>query len=595
MMHAFPVDALFFCLLPLPFFPFPPDALGMVRNKSNQGVTHPTALLERTRKKGERNRVFSYSRSFSSMMTTTPRRAAGAFAALALLGGCDGFGPPSSRSRVSRTTANPLRSTVAPIEEPASTDNTPRDEEQTGKSLTQRIMESTSSAGQAGGAGGSSTWDAFLRTEANWSRLKEFSGFDYDSMTSLPSSARHSSIPKPPQFVTDDGSQGNPRAWAKLRAHAEDSTPLDYDVAVCGGTLGIFIALALQIKGLNVAVIEAGKLQGREQEWNISMKELEELVDLGVLTKEIIDEAVTTEFPGCRSGFKNSEVTPLEGGYFENGVGYECFTPGVLNLGVSPSVLIKSVAERFRERGGTVLEGTPLKGICISDSIGAAIDMGDGDEPITAKLVLDCMGNASPISRQQRYGRKPDGVCAVVGSCAGGYDKESNVLGDIIYTNNEIQDKGPNGKLQYFWEAFPVGIGRNGNEPGSSDVKTTYMFTYMDAEKDRPSLTALMDDYWELLPIYQPSIQDVERDLDVKRVLFAYFPTYTDSPLKPMWSRLLAVGDASGIQSPLSFGGFGALTRHLDRISGAISEAVENDLLHKSELGEINAYTPNLS
>merc|ERR1712086_983552 len=67
---------------------------------------------------------------------------------------------------------------------------------------------------------------------------------------------------------------------------------------------------------------------------------------------------------------------------------------------------------------------------------------------------------------------------------------------------------------------------------------------------------------------------NVETDLDVKRVLFAYFPTYTDSPLKPMWSRLLAVGDASGIQSPLSFGGFGALTRHLDRITGAVAEAV---------------------
>jgi len=231
------------------------------------------------------------------------------------------------------------------------------------------------------------------------------------------------------------------------------------------------------------------------------------------------------------------------------------------------------------------LEQSPLKGIVISDSLGAALDMGDDVEPITTKLVLDCMGNASPISRQQRYGRKPDGVCAVVGSCAGGYDKKSNLLGDIIYTNSEIQDKGENGQLQYFWEAFPVGIGRNGNEPGTSDVKTTYMFTYMDAEEGRPSLETLMNDYWEQLPIYQPSITDVEKDLDVKRVLFAYFPTYTDSPLKPQWSRLLAVGDASGIQSPLSFGGFGALTRHLERISNAISEALENDLLHKNDLG----------
>ena len=154
----------------------------------------------------------------------------------------------------------------------------------------------------------------------------------------------------------------------------------------------------------------------------------------------------------------------------------------------------------------------------------------------------------------------------------------ANLLGDIIYTNTEIQNKGPNGQLQYFWEAFPVGIGRDGNLPGSSDVKTTYMFTYMDAEGDRPSLHALMDDYWEQLPVYQPSISDVEADLDVKRVLFAYFPTYRDSPLKPQWSRLLAVGDASGIQSPLSFGGFGALTRHLDRISTAVSEEMVQTL-----------------
>ena len=53
--------------------------------------------------------------------------------------------------------------------------------------------------------------------------------------------------------------------------------------------------------------------------------------------------------------------------------------------------------------------------------------------------------------------------------------------------------------------------------------------------------------------------------------------------------------DASGIQSPLSFGGFGALTRHLSRVGGAINEALENDCLHKDDLGMVNAYQPNLS
>ena len=99
---------------------------------------------------------------------------------------------------------------------------------------------------------------------------------------------------------------GNPKCWAKLRE--QQGKELDYDVVVCGGTLGIFFAAALQLKGVKkIAVLEAGKLRGREQEWNISMNELEELLELGVLTQEDIDAAVTTEFPGCRSGFKNRE------------------------------------------------------------------------------------------------------------------------------------------------------------------------------------------------------------------------------------------------------------------------------------------------
>lgn len=464
--------------------------------------------------------------------------------------------------------------------------------------MTQRIMEKTSTSGQTGGAGGVSTWDAFLRAEENWARLRNSKAFEYDPVHLR---STQNGIPSPPQFVSDDGATGNINAWKKLRdqqalaTEAGEELKLDYDVVICGGTLGIFIATALKIRGHDVCVVEGGKIQGREQEWNISMDEMLELVELGVLTQQDIDEAVTTEFPGCRSGFKNKEVTPTTGSYFENGIGYETETADVLNLGVAPAVLIENVKQRFLDIGGVIKEQSFLKGVVVSEKVGAAIDMGDEVEPITSRLVLDCMGNASPISRQQRYGMKPDGVCCVVGSCAGGFDKETNLIGDIIYTNTEIQDKGENGKLQYFWEAFPVGIGRKGNEPGSSDVKTTYMFTYLDADEKRPTLTTLMDDYWKLLPYYQPSIKDPENDLDVKRVLFAFFPTYRDSPLQPMWSRVLAVGDASGIQSPLSFGGFGALTRHLGRLSDGISEALEADCLHKDDLAEINAYTPNLS
>ena len=175
------------------------------------------------------------------------------------------------------------------------------------KSRTQRIMEKTYTGGQTGGAGGSSTWDAFVRAESNWKRLKDSKAFSYDPKI------LDDSISVPPKFVTDDGAEGNPKCWETLRSLSEDDNKeLDYDVVICGGTLGIFFATALQMKGHTVCVMEAGKLQGREQEWNISMDEMIELLELGIFTQEDIDATVTTEFPGCRSGFKNDEGTYLE-------------------------------------------------------------------------------------------------------------------------------------------------------------------------------------------------------------------------------------------------------------------------------------------
>jgi 2-polyprenyl-6-methoxyphenol hydroxylase-like FAD-dependent oxidoreductase len=439
--------------------------------------------------------------------------------------------------------------------------------------MTERIMKSIPVETQATGAGGASTWEAFQKAEANWARLKQY----------MPSR----DDPTPPPFVTENRINGNVQCYQKLQE--QKGKKLDYDIVICGGTLGIFFATALQLQGHRVCLVEAGKVRGREQEWNISMAELLLLKKLGILTQEDIDEAVKTEFLGCRAGFKNREIE-VEGGYSDNGIGFECFAEGVLNLGVSPAILLERMSNTFKSLGGIIKEDTRLSGIAVDTDVGAALILGEGqDEPITARLVIDAMGNNSPITRQQRYGMKPDGVCVVVGSCASGFDATTNTIGDIIYTNTPIQKKGDSGgKMQYFWEAFPVGIGRDGRAPGTSDVKTTYMFTYIEADQRRPTLESLMEDYWRLLPQYQPSISNPETDLDVRRVLFAYFPTYRESPLQSQFSRILPVGDASGIQSPLSFGGFGALTRHLERITTAVTEAMDLDILNKENLAYIN-------
>ncbi|MBE9014293.1 FAD-binding oxidoreductase, partial [Pseudanabaenaceae cyanobacterium LEGE 13415] len=59
--------------------------------------------------------------------------------------------------------------------------------------------------------------------------------------------------------------------------------------------------------------------------------------------------------------------------------------------------------------------------------------------------------------------------------------------------------------------------------------------------------------------------------------------------------RILPVGDSSGSQSPLSFGGFGAMIRHLKRLTNGIDEALKAEMLDQAALSLLQPYQPNLS
>ncbi|CAK9220092.1 unnamed protein product [Sphagnum troendelagicum] len=78
----------------------------------------------------------------------------------------------------------------------------------------------------------------------------------------------------------------------------------------------------------------------------------------------------------------------------------------------------------------------------------------DDGTTLVSRLILDVMGNSSPIVRQIRWGQRPDGVCLVVGTCARGF--ENNNTSDLIYTRTPVTQVGSN-KTQYFWEVrfFP--------------------------------------------------------------------------------------------------------------------------------------------
>lgn len=347
-----------------------------------------------------------------------------------------------------------------------------------------------------------------------------------------------------------------PKIKPVISTNKENIINLDFDVIICGGTLGIFLAATLQKKGYKIAIIERGILQGRDQEWNISRHELNCLLELELLTSAELETIIFTEYNPARVSFYQ---------------GYELWVKDILNMGVSPKLLIAKVQEKFLSWGGIILENAVFDNAIISKN---AVTVKTDKQELKARLLIDSMGHFSPIIKQLRKGEKPEGVCLVVGSCGKGFS--NNETGDLIATFTPIQNQ-----CQYFWEAFPA-----------KDGRTTYLFTYLDAHPDRISLTEFMAEYLRLLPEYQQI--DLE-NIDFQRFLFGFFPAYRQSPIKITWDRILAVGDSSGTQSPVSFGGFGAMMRHLTRLTNAIDSALQYDSLTARDLRLIQPYQPNIS
>ncbi|CAM6027860.1 unnamed protein product [Sphagnum balticum] len=410
------------------------------------------------------------------------------------------------------------------------------------KTRTQGIMEGISSGNEAGGAGGSSSYQALKRMDEQWLRMRSM---------------------KPVTGPAPEVVQRHQGSWLNAAKTTTLEEPV-FDMVVCGGTLGVFLATTLALRGFKVALIEKGPLRGREQDWNVSRKELQELVKEGVITEDEVDQVISIEFNPSRVAFEG---------------GTEIWVTDILNLGVSPAKLIDISKSRFLKAGGVLFEYRGLSKVDVFDN-GAVVSLDDGTS-LVSQLVVDVMGNASPIVRQIRWGERPDGVCLVVGTCARGF--VNNTASDLIYTHTPVTKVGAS-KTQYFWEAFPAGSGPRD--------RTTYMFTYLDATPSRPSLEQMLEDYWDLMPSYQEIKLE---DLKILRVLFGCFPTYRSSPLPAAFDRVLQVGDASGIQSPISFGGFGAIIRHLGRLSNGVAEALEADMLDRRSLALLNPYLPNLS
>ena len=210
-----------------------------------------------------------------------------------------------------------------------------------------------------------------------------------------------------------------------IQTHSEPLGMTDWDAVVCGGTLGILLGCALAQRGWRVAVLERGMLRGRDQEWNISRRELTVLVELGLLTEAELEGAIATQYnPAC--------IRFLDG--------VELQVNDVLNIGIDPIYLLDTLKTKFLAAGGQLFEHTAFETATVHPD-GVDVLAGKG---FKTRLLLDAMGHFSPISQQARNGRSPDAVCMVVGSCAQGFPENQvpdNLTGDLFASFTPLQNQ----------------------------------------------------------------------------------------------------------------------------------------------------------
>jgi lycopene cyclase CruA len=153
--------------------------------------------------------------------------------------------------------------------------------------------------------------------------------------------------------------------------------------------------------------------------------------------------------------------------------------------------------------------------------------------------------------------------------------------GDVLNSHGDIS----RGR-QLIWELFP----------GEGEDLTIYLFHYHQVHPDNPgSLLEMYEDFFTILPEYRRCEPD---QLVWKKPTFGYIPGHfsiNSQERKVAFDRLIAIGDAASLQSPLVFTGFGSLVRNLSRLSTLLDTALRHDLLSARHLNQIRAYQSNIA
>jgi lycopene cyclase CruA len=384
---------------------------------------------------------------------------------------------------------------------------------------------------------------------------------------------------QPRQVIFKAGEGVGAQGLAPLLPLPTPSSP-QFDLIYIGGALGIIHATVMARLGYKVLLVERLPFGRMNREWNISRDEIQCLVNLGLLTPSEVELIIAREYKdGFNKFFDANNPKNLKAPILH--------TPTVLNIALESEKLLQMCGEKLRAAGGEIWGETEFLRADINDSqvlVTVKNLASDTQSQVSGRLIVDAMGTASPIAWQLNGHRAFDSVCPTVGAAvakgfeAGVWDSQ---YGDVLYSHGDIS----RGR-QLIWELFP----------GAGDELTIYLFHYHQVNPQNPgSLLEMYEDFFTILPEYRRCNMD---ELEWKKPTFGYIPGHfsTDERDRTVaFDRLIAIGDAASLQSPLVFTGFGSLVRNLERLTTLLDTALKHDLLSFEHLNRIRAFQSNIA
>ncbi len=358
----------------------------------------------------------------------------------------------------------------------------------------------------------------------------------------------------------------------------------EFEIVYAGGTLGLLHAAAMTRKfNRKVLVFDAHTVGKTHRDWNISDEELNEFVKIGLFTPEEIETAVANRY---KTGFvkfydANSRLkTP------------PLFMENVLDVAVEADKLLAIAARKLEAGSSEIIDNLRFVRAFVEKG-GVLIECEDARTGkrrcFGAKLFVDATGTNSAVSRQLNGGKSVTHICPTVGTVAAGFKRgtgEREVdfsVGEILVSTEDAAEN-----RQLMWEGFA------GNP--EKDEYTTYLFFYDSVEsKADKSLFRLFEEYFRKLPDYKQKTGAWR----VVKPVFGYIPSVHhrgwENVKKTAADRILLVGDAAGLSSPLTFCGFGSHVRNLRRLISKTETALRDNSFKEADLERINAYEPHVA